>query len=149
MAGAVIGVFESWLLLRGMRTLFVRVERAAENTMQIAEFLEQHPAVESVSYPGLASHPGHAIAKKQMQGGYGAMLSFTVNGDAAAALKVAGRLQIITSATSLGGVETLIEHRHTLEPAENMIPENQLRLAVGIERVEDLIEDLDRALSTG
>ena len=149
MAGAVIGAFESWLLLRGMRTLFVRVERAAENTMQIAEFLEQHPAVESVSYPGLASHPGHAIAKKQMQGGYGAMLSFTVNGDAAAALKVAGRLQIITSATSLGGVETLIEHRHTLEPAENMIPENQLRLAVGIERVEDLIEDLDRALSTG
>ena len=149
MAGAVIGVFESWLLLRGMRTLYVRVERAAENTMQIAEFLEQHPAVESVSYPGLASHPGHAIAKKQMQGGYGAMLSFTVNGDAAAALKVAGRLQIITSATSLGGVETLIEHRHTLEPAENMIPENQLRLAVGIERVEDLIEDLDRALSTG
>ena len=74
------------------------------------------------------------------------MLSFYVNGNAASALKVAGALQIITSATSLGGVETLIEHRHSLEPAENMIPENQLRLAVGIERVEDLIEDLDQAL---
>ncbi len=146
MAGAVIGPFESWLLLRGMRTLYVRVERAASNTMQIAEFLQQHPAVESVSYPGLKDHPGHAIANKQMQGGYGAMLSFYVNGNAASALKVAGALQIITSATSLGGVETLIEHRHSLEPAENMIPENQLRLAVGIERVEDLIEDLDQAL---
>ena len=149
LAGAVIGAFESWLLLRGMRTLFVRVERAANNTMQIAEFLQQHPSVESVSYPGLTSHPGHAVAKKQMHGGYGGMLSFTVNGNAASALKTAGALQIITSATSLGGVETLIEHRHSLEPAENMIPENQLRLAVGIERVEDLIEDLDQALSTG
>ena len=79
MAGAVIGPFESWLLLRGMRTLYVRVERAASNTMQIAEFLQQHPAVESVSYPGLKDHPGHAIANKQMQGGYGAMLSFYVN----------------------------------------------------------------------
>ena len=78
MAGAVIGPFESWLLLRGMRTLYVRVERAASNTMQIAEFLQQHPAVESVSYPGLKDHPGHAIANKQMQGGYGAMsVSYT------------------------------------------------------------------------
>ena len=149
LAGAVIGAFEAWLLLRGMRTLFVRVERAAQNTLQVAQFLEQHPAVESVSYPGLESHPGHAIAKKQMHGGYGGLLSFTVNGDARSALNAAGRLQIITSATSLGGVETLIEHRHTLEPAENMIPENQLRLSVGIERVEDLIEDLDQALSAG
>jgi len=147
MAGAVIGAFEAWLLLRGMRTLFVRVQRAAENAMQIAEFLHQHPAVECVNYPGLASHPGHVIALRQMHGGFGGLLSFNVNGDAASALQVAGRLQIITSATSLGGVETLIEHRHSLEPAENLIPENQLRLSVGIERVEDLIEDLDNALS--
>lgn len=147
MAGAVIGAFEAWLLLRGMRTLFVRVERASDNTMQIAEFLQQHPAIESINYPGLTSHPGYEVASRQMHGGYGGMLSFNVNGNAASALKVAGRLQIITSATSLGGVETLIEHRHSLEPAENMIPENQLRLAVGIERVEDLLEDLDQALS--
>lgn len=148
MAGAVIGSFEAWLLLRGMRTLFVRVERAAENAMQIAEFLEQHPVVESVSYPGLSSHPGHEVAKQQMQGGFGGMLSFQVDGNAETALKVAGAMQIITSATSLGGVETLIEHRPTLEPAENMIPENQLRLSVGIERVEDLLEDIEQALSS-
>ncbi len=146
MAGSVVGAFESWLLLRGMRTLYVRVQRAADNAMKIAEFLEQHPAIESVSYPGLASHPGHAIAKRQMNGGFGGLLSFTVHGDASAAIKLAGGLQIITSATSLGGVETLIEHRHTLEPAENMIPENQLRLAVGIENVDDLIADLSESL---
>ncbi len=146
MAGAVIGGFEAWLLLRGMRTLFVRVERAADNAMQIAQYLEQHPVIDSTSYPGLPSHPGHAVAKKQMHGGFGGLLSFQVKGDAAAALKVAGAMQIITSATSLGGVETLIEHRHTLEPAENMIPENHLRLSVGIERVEDLIEDIEQAL---
>ncbi len=146
MAGAVAGSLEAWLLLRGMRTLFVRVEKAAENAMQIARFLQQHPAVESVSYPGLETHPGHKIASRQMQGGFGALLSFTVHGDAAVALKVAGGLQVITSATSLGGVETLIEHRFSLEPAENRIPENQLRLSVGIELVDDLIADLDAAL---
>ena len=146
LAGAVIGAFEAWLLLRGMRTLYVRVQKAADNALQIAQFLEQHPAVESVSYPGLESHPGHEIAKKQMLGGFGGLLSFSVNGNASTALKVAGGLQIITSATSLGGVESLIEHRQTLEPAENMIPENQLRLSVGIESVEDLIADLQQAL---
>lgn len=148
MAGAVPGSLEAWLLLRGMRTLFVRVERAAENAMQIARYLEQHPMIASVSYPGLESHLGHEVAKRQMHGGFGGMLSFQVKGDAAAALKVAGAMQIITSATSLGGVETLIEHRNTLEPAENMIPENQLRLSVGIERVEDLFEDLGQALGS-
>lgn len=148
MAGAVIGAFESWLLLRGMRTLYVRVQRAADNAMQIAEFLEKHPAVESVSYPGLVGHPGHAIAKNQMDGGFGGLMSFTVHGDSSAALKLAGGLQVITSATSLGGVESLIEHRASLEPAENQIPENQLRLAVGIENIDDLIADLDNALNT-
>ncbi len=146
MAGALIGAFEAWLLLRGMRTLYVRVERAAQNAMQVAEYLEQHPKIESVSYPGLPSHPGHHLAKLQMQGGFGGLLSFQVQGDASAALKLAGAMQIIISATSLGGVETLIEHRNTLEPAENMIPENQLRLSVGIERVEDLLEDIEQAL---
>ena len=148
MAGAVVGAFEAWLLLRGMRTLYVRVQRAASNALQIAQFLEQHASVESVGYPGLKSHPGHAIASKQMQGGYGGMLCFTVHGDASVALKVAGCLQIITSATSLGGVESLIEHRQSLEPEENMIPSNQLRLSVGIENVEDLIDDLAQALES-
>ena len=147
MAGAVIGAFEAWLLLRGMRTLFVRVQRASENAMQLAQYLEQHPRIESVSYPGLTSHPGHKVANKQMHGGYGAMFSFQVDGRASAALKLAGSMQIITSATSLGGVETLIEHRHTLEPAENMIPENQLRLSVGIEAADDLLADIDQALA--
>ena len=140
------GAFESWLLLRGMRTLFVRINAAMNNAMTIAEFLHEHPAIEVVLYPGLPSHPGHDIAKGQMKGGFGSLLSFLVNGDSSAALTVAGRLQLITSATSLGGVETLIEHRHTLEPQENAIPENLLRLSVGVEHVDDLIDDLDQAL---
>ncbi len=145
-AGAVPGTFESWLLLRGMRTLFVRVNAAMKSAMAIAEFLQSHSAIEAVLYPGLVNHPGHDIASRQMQGGYGSLLSFLVNGDSTTALSVAGKLQLITSATSLGGVETLIEHRHTLEPEENAIPENLLRLSVGIESVEDLINDLDQAL---
>jgi len=147
LAGAVVGAFEAWLLLRGMRTLYVRMHRSSDNALQIAQYLEQHNAVETVSYPGLKSHPGHQIASTQMHGGYGGLLSFRVRGDAEAALRVASGLQIITSATSLGGVETLIEHRYSIEPAENQIPENQLRLSVGIESVEDLISDLDAALS--
>ncbi|OED39044.1 hypothetical protein AB833_15985 [Chromatiales bacterium (ex Bugula neritina AB1)] len=147
-AGAVIGTFEAWLLLRGLRTLYVRVDAANRSAMQIAEYLDQHPLVESVLYPGLSGHPGHDIATRQMQGGYGALLSFCVQGGKSAALAVAGALQLITSATSLGGVETLIEHRHTLEPEANGIPDNLLRLAVGIERCEDLIADLDAALKS-
>jgi len=146
-AGAVPGSFESWLLLRGMRTLFVRVDAAMKNAMLIAEYLQKHSAVRSVLYPGLSDHPGHDIAKKQMKGGFGSLLSFRVDGDIDQTLAVAGRLQLITSATSLGGVETLIEHRHSLEPEENAIPENLLRLSVGIEHIDDLINDLDQALT--
>lgn len=145
-AGAVPGSFESWLLLRGMRTLFVRVHAASASAQKIAEFLQQHKRVEYVYYPGLESHPGHEIAKTQMHEGFGALLSFGVAGGKTAALEVLGKLQLIISATSLGGVETLIEHRHTLEPEENLIPENLLRLSVGIEQVDDLIADLDAAL---
>ncbi len=145
-AGAQPGSFDAWLLMRGMRTLYVRVKQASENAAKIAGFLEQHAAVESVAYPGLASHPGHQIAKKQMLGGFGSLLSFCVRGELDRTLQVAGRLQLITSATSLGGVESLIEHRHSIEPEENAIPVNQLRLSIGIEDVDDLIEDLDAAL---
>ncbi len=145
-AGAVPGAFEAWLLLRGMRTLSVRAERASDNAQKIAEYLEANSAVAQVLYPGLASHPGHLVASAQMQGGYGSLLSFLVVGDADAALAVAGRLNLIVSATSLGGVETLIEHRFSVEPPETGVPENLLRLAVGIEHVDDLIADLDQAL---
>lgn len=147
-AGAVPGSFESWLLMRGMRTLYVRVCAAAANAQTIADFLAQHSSVEKVYYPGLESHPGHDIACRQMTGGFGALMSFGVRGEAKAALKVASALKLIVSATSLGGVETLIEHRHSIEPEANQIPENLLRLSVGIEQVEDLINDLDSALGS-
>ncbi len=146
-AGAVPGAFESWLLVRGLRTLFVRVERAAENALTIARFLSEQPQVESVLYPGLDSHPAHALSKRQMTGGFGSLLSFQVRGDRSHALAVTGALETIISATSLGGVETLIEHRHSVEPPETGVPENLLRLAVGIEHVDDLLNDLKQALN--
>ncbi len=145
-AGAIMSPFDSALLLRGMRTLAVRVERACQNAAAIADFLQQHEAVQTVLYPGLDSHPGHAIARQQMKGGYGSLMSFIVKGDKSAALAVSGRLQLIIRATSLGGVESLIEHRHSVEPPETGVPDNLLRLAVGIENVNDLIGDLDQAL---
>ncbi len=147
-AGAVPGTFESWLLLRGMRTLYLRVERAAANAQQIAQALQQHNAISKVLYPGLQNHPGHTVAKRQMRDGFGALLSFQVVGGAHEALQVTAALQSILSATSLGGVETLIEHRYSVEPPETGIPENLLRLAVGIEHVDDLLFDLDQALNT-
>ncbi len=145
-AGALPGPFDAWLLLRGMRTLSLRVERAAKNAQKIAEFLQTHSQVEAVLYPGLKSHPGHKIAKEQMLGGFGSLMSFQVVGDRDAALQMAGRLNLIVSATSLGGVETLIEHRHSVEPPETNVPVNLLRLAVGIEHIDDLIDDLSQAL---
>jgi len=146
-AGALPGSFEAWLLQRGLRTLYVRVERAAKTTQFLAEQLQQHAAVSRVLYPGLPSHPAHELSKQQMQGGFGSLLSFEVVGGKQEALKVAGALQLIVSGTSLGGVETLIEHRHSVEPPETQLPENLLRLAVGIEDSNDLWSDLNQALS--
>lgn len=145
-AGAVPGPFDAWLLLRGIRTLSLRAERAASNAQRIAEHLETHPVIERVLYPGLNSHPGHSIAAGQMSGGFGSLLSFLVTGGQQEALAIAGRMQLIISATSLGGVETLIEHRFSLEPPETGVPENLLRLAVGIEHIDDLLADIDSAL---
>lgn len=145
-AGALLGPFEAWLLMRGMRTLPLRVERMCANAQRLAEWLDAHPRVEAVWYPGLAGHPGHDLAVRQMQGGAGYLMSVLVRGGAAEALAVAGRLRLIERATSLGGVETLIEHRATNEP-QSGIPENLLRLSVGIEDAGDLIADLDRALT--
>ncbi|MFK5980292.1 MAG: PLP-dependent transferase [Rhizobiaceae bacterium] len=145
-AGAIIGAFEAWLLIRGMRTLPLRVERMSRNAQQIAEFLESHANVDSVLYPGLKSHEGHALAAKQMQGGFGSLMSFLVKGSEEDALRVIGKLQLIHRATSLGGVESLIEHRFTIE-SETGIPPNLLRLSIGIEAASDLIGDIDQALT--
>ena len=145
--GGVLGAFESWLLLRGMRTLHVRYERQAANAMAIARHFEHHPKLDAVLYPGLESHPGHAVAKRQMTNGYGAMLSLLVAGDAEAAKRVATRTRLFVPATSLGGVESLIEHRATVEGPHSVVPANLLRVSVGIENAGELIADLEQALS--
>ncbi len=146
-AGAVLGAFETWLLVRGMRTLALRVERMNASAMTIARFLDAHPNVESVLYPGLETHPGHDIAVKQMTGGFGSLVSVLVKGGADEALAVAGRLQTFLRATSLGGVESLVEHRYSIEGDATGVPKNLLRLSVGIEHADDLIADLDQALN--
>ncbi len=145
--GAVMGAFEAWLLLRGMKTIYLRVDRASENAMTIAEHFERHPAIQSVLYPGLESHPGHQIAAKQMDRGFGAMMSLRVNGGFDAAHKVATSTRTFIPATSLGGVESLIEHRTVLEPPESVVPDDLLRLSIGIEPVGELIADLEQALA--
>ena len=145
-AGAVIGSFEAWLLIRSIRTLPLRVERMSQNAQAVAEFLQSHDAVAQVFYPGLPDFEGHSVAKRQMAGGFGSLLSFCVKGGAVEALRVAGRLNLFHRATSLGGVESLVEHRHTIEPHTG-IPESLLRLSIGIEDVQDLCADLEQALT--
>ncbi len=141
------GAVEAWLLLRGMRTLFVRVRQASASALAIAERLAAHPAVERVLYPGLADHPGHDVAARQMQDGFGGMLSILVRGGAAEAIRVAQACRLFVTATSFGGVESLIEHRRSSEPPESTVPENLLRLSVGIEDTQDLIDDIEAALA--
>jgi cystathionine gamma-synthase len=137
----------SFLALRGLRTLYLRMERAQASAAVLAERLSQHHAVQRVRYPGLKTDAGHQRAAKQMRGGFGAMLAFDVVGDADAADAVSKRVQLITAATSLGGVETLIERRARYVGEQKVgTPANLLRLAVGIEHVEDLWADLDQAL---
>ena len=147
-AGAVLGPFEAWLLLRGIRTLPLRVDRMSRSAQTIAEYLRAHPQVSDVYYPGLPAHPGHDAAKRQMQGGYGGLLSFLVRGTRDTALAVVGRLELFHRATSLGGVESLVEHRHTIEPHTG-IPPTLIRVSVGIEDPSDLIADLRQALGNG
>lgn len=146
-AGAILGPFEAWMLTRAMRTLPLRVERMSQNAQSLAEHLLGHPMVDDVFYPGLAHHPGHEIAQKQMLGGFGSLMSVIIKGDKADALRTTGKLQLFLRATSLGGVESLVEHRHSIEPHTG-IPENLLRVSVGIEAIEDLIRDWDQALQT-
>jgi cystathionine gamma-synthase len=144
--GAILGSFEAYLLLRGMRTLFPRVERACHSAQQIAGALSAHPRISEVLYPGLPTHSGHAVAARQMTGGFGGMLSVRVAGGAEAAIAAAAKVEVWQRATSLGGVESLIEHRASIEGADSPAPPDLLRLSVGIEDPDDLIGDLDDAL---
>jgi cystathionine gamma-synthase len=146
LTGGILSPFDAWLLLRGMRTLFIRYERASDNAMELAQAMAEHPKVSQVLYPGLESHPGHDIAKKQMRFGFGGMMSILVDGDAEAAKRVATATRLFIPATSLGGVESLIEHRKSVEGPHSIVPPNLLRLSVGIEDVRDLIADMDQAL---
>jgi cystathionine gamma-synthase len=143
--GAVPSPFDCWLILRGMRTLPWRMRAHSENGMKVAEFLAQHRKVARVYYPGLPFHPGHEIAARQMSM-FGGMLSFQVEDGGEAAMSVAAKTKIFTRATSLGGVESLIEHRASIEGPGTTSPENLLRLSIGLENADDLIEDLDQAL---
>ena len=144
--GGILGPMEAWLLMRGMRTLYVRVERSCRSALAVAEHFAGHPAVEAVLYPGLPSHPGHAVAARQMQGGFGGMLSIRVKGGEDAAIRTAARVRVWKRATSLGGVESLIEHRASIEGAGTPASPDLLRLSVGIEDPADLIADLEAAL---
>lgn len=143
--GAVLAPFSAWLTLRGCRSLPARMALHCANARKLAEFLAAHPAIERVNYPGLATHAGHAIAARQMSD-YGAMLSIEVRGGRDAALAAAGQLRLFTNATSLGGCESLVEHRASVEGANPVSPQNLLRISVGLEHVDDLIADFEQAL---
>jgi cystathionine gamma-synthase len=147
--GAIIGSVEAWLLLRGMRSLFPRVRQQASSAATLAARFAAHPAISQVLYPGLADFPGHEIAKRQMQGGFGGMLSVRVKAGRDAALATAARVGLWQRATSLGGTESLIEHRASIEGPDSPVPGDMLRLSVGLEDAGDLYDDLDRALRGG
>ena len=143
--GAVPSPFDCWLILRGMRTLPWRMRAHSGNAMKIAEFLARHPKVKRVHYPGLQSHPGHKIAAAEMSM-FGGMLSLEVKDGYGAAMSVQSKTKVFIRATSLGGVESLIEHRASIEGPATTSPEGLLRLSIGLENADDLIADLDQAL---
>ncbi len=145
--GAISGSMEAWLLVRGMRTLHLRVERACANALALAQRLETHPAIAQVLYPGLPSFEGHELAKRQMRNGFGSMLSIRVRGGPEAAIAAAAGCTLWKRATSLGGVESLIEHRASVEGPHSPCPPDLLRLSVGCEALEDLWADLEAALT--
>lgn len=145
-AGAILGPFEAWLLLRGMRTLYLRVGRACRTAQRLAEHFTGHAKIRGVFYPGLPGHPGHEIAARQMTGGFGGMLSIRVEGGMEAAVALAAKTKLWHRATSLGGVESLIEHRASIEGPDSPAPPDMLRLSAGIEDEDDLIADLEQAL---
>lgn len=146
LSGAVPAPFDCFLTVRGIKTLPIRMRVHQENALRVAQYLEAHHNVEKVYYPGLESHPQHQKAKEQMSG-FGGMLSFLVKGGAAEARKVVNAVKVFTQATSLGGVESLIEHRASVEGPDTKTPQNLIRVSVGIEHIDDLIGDLEQALS--
>ena len=143
--GGILSPFSSWLLLRGMRTLHLRVERASNNAQAFAEHFHNHPQVIEVMYPGLPSHPQHNIAKQQCKNGFGGMLSIRFKGGREQTAIIMGKLQLMVRATSLGGVESLVEHRALIEGPTSPVPDDLLRFSIGCEAIEDLIADLERA----
>ena len=143
--GAVMAPFNAWLTLRGIRSLHARMAWHCRNARAVAEFLDGHPAVAQLNWPGLPKHRNHAVAALQMRD-YGGMMSVRVHGGRDGALRVASRLRLFTNATSLGGVESLVEHRASVEGANPVSPQDLLRLSIGLEHPDDLIEDLDNAL---
>ena len=147
LTGSILHPLDAWLLMRGLRTLALRFERASANALIVARHFERHPALERVVYPGLESHPDHAVAAGELTGGYGGMMALHVRGGRDRAVRVAEAVRLIVQATSLGGVESLLEYRAAFEADVNPVPENLLRLSVGIENPQDLIADLEQALS--
>lgn len=147
LAGAVPAPFNAWLTLRGIRSLAPRMEWHCRNAQALAEWLATQSAIATVLYPGLPDHPGHAIAARQMHGGFGGMLSVRCRGGREAAIAIADRLRIFANATSLGGVESLVEHRRSVESDGSNTPDDLLRVSVGIEHIDDLIDDWRQALS--
>ena len=145
--GGVLGPFEAFLLIRGMRTLHLRVEAQCRTAMFLAEKLSANAAVTRVLYPGLPSHPNHEVARRQMRGGFSGMLSIAVRGTEARAIATAARVKVWKRATSLGGVESLIEHRASVEGEGTPCPPDVLRLSVGLEDPQDLLADIDQALT--
>jgi cystathionine gamma-synthase len=146
MGGAIPSPMDCYFLTRSIKTLPYRIGGHVHNARLLAEYLEKHPKIEKVMYPGLPSHPQHQIAKKQMKN-YGGMLSFCVKGGSDQANQVINKLVVFTQATSLGGVETLIEHRASVEGPDTKTPDNLLRVSVGLEHIDDLIEDMSQALA--
>ena len=152
--GSMSGAFDSFMLLRGIKTLAVRMERHCTNALRVAQHLESHPAIKAVRYPGLASHPQHALARRQMRGGFGGIIAAELKGDLATARRFLERCELFSLGESLGGVESLIEHpalmTHSGLPpqmrADLGISDGMVRLSVGIESAADLIAELDAAL---
>ncbi|MCK6451154.1 MAG: PLP-dependent transferase [Alphaproteobacteria bacterium] len=147
LGGAVLGALEAWLLMRGMRTMHLRVRRQSDSALAVARHFRNHPKLVGVCYPGLEDDPGHGVARRQMQGGFGGMLSLRFKGGAPAVLAFVARLEVFVRATSLGGVESLVEHRGTAEGPDSPVPKDLLRVSIGIEHVDDLIADLEQAFA--
>jgi cystathionine gamma-synthase len=146
LTGPILGPMETYLLMRGIRTLFPRMRQISETAMAVAEHFAEHPRIRRVAYPGLATDPGHAVAARQMTGGFSGMLSLHVDGEWQQSLRTANHCELFIRATSLGGVESLIEHRYTFEGPGSTSPKDMLRLSIGLESPADLVADLEQAL---